>query len=58
MHAQAEQYAGQLERLLAQGIVPASLPGQAPPKPTAWTISRCIAEYIRHNAVPTSDHSA
>jgi integrase len=52
---QAHQYGEQLERLLAQGIVPASLLEQEPPKRTAWTISRCIAEYIRHNAVPVSD---
>lgn len=40
---------------IGQGIVPASLLEQGPPKRTAWTISRCIAEYIRHNAVPMSD---
>jgi hypothetical protein len=51
----AQQYGTQLERLLAQGIVPASLLEQEPPKRTAWTIARCITEYIRHNAVPLSD---
>jgi len=52
---QAEQYGHQLERLLAQGIVPAALLEQAPPKRTSWTIGRCIAEYIRNNPVPVSD---
>lgn len=54
-YEQAEQYGAQLERLLGQGIVPASLLEQAPPKRTAWTIARCIAKYLRHNAVPVSD---
>ena len=54
-YEQADQYGTQLERLLAQGIVPASLLEQEPPKRTAWTIARCITEYIRHNAVPLSD---
>jgi len=52
---EAEKYGGQLERLLAQGIVPTSLLEQGPPKRTTWTIGRCIVEYIRHNAVPVSD---
>jgi integrase len=51
----AEQYGMQLERLLRQGIVPTALLEQAPPKPQAWTVGRCIAEYLRHNAVPESD---
>ena len=46
-YEQAEQYGAQLERLLGQGIVPASLLEQGPPKRTAWTIARCIAQYIR-----------
>lgn len=54
-YEQAEQYGAQLERLLGQGIVPASLLEQRLPKRTAWTIARCIAQYIRHNAVPVSD---
>lgn len=54
-YEQAEQYGAQLERLLAQGIVPASLLVQEPPKRAAWTIARCITEYIRNNAVPLSD---
>ena len=52
---QADQYGHQLERLLAQGIVPAALLEQAPPKRTSWTIGRCIVEYIRDNPVPVSD---
>ena len=52
---QAEQYGAQLERLLGQGIVPASLLEKDRPKRTSWTISHCIAEYLRHTAVPVSD---
>lgn len=51
----AEQYAAQLEGLLAQGIVPAALLEREQPKQEIWTIHRCIAEYLRHNAVPLSD---
>lgn len=51
----AEQYGTQLERLLKQGIVPSSLLQETPPKQQAWTVCRCIAEYLRHNAVPESD---
>jgi hypothetical protein len=54
-YEQATQYGEQLERLLAQGIVPASLLDQGPPKRSAWTIGRCIVEYLRHNSVPVSD---
>lgn len=54
-HEAAEQYGGQLERLLGQGIVPAALLQQEGPKREAWTVGRCIAEYLRHNAVPDSD---
>lgn len=52
---QAEAYAAQLEGLLAQGIVPASLLERTNPGREIWTVSRCIAEYIRHNNVPLSD---
>lgn len=52
---QADAYARQLEGLLAQGIVPASLLERTTPGREIWTVSRCIAEYIRHNDVPTSD---
>ena len=51
----AEQYAGQLEGLLAQGIVPAALLEREQPKQEIWTVHRCIAEYLRHNAVPVSE---
>jgi hypothetical protein len=54
-YEQADQYGTQLERLLAQGIVSASLLEQEPPKRTAWTVGHCIAEYIRHSAVPVSN---
>jgi len=52
---QAHQYAAHLEALLAQGIVPAGLLQQEGQPRHAWTLSRCIAEYIRANAVPWSD---
>lgn len=51
----AEQYARQLEGLLAQGIVPAALLERDKPKQEIWTVHRCIAEYLRHNSVPLSD---
>ncbi len=52
---QADAYARQLEGLLAQGIVPASLLERSTGNREIWTVSRCIAEYIRHNDVPVSD---
>jgi len=51
----AEQYARQLEGLLAQGIVPAALLERESPKQEIWTVQRCIVEYLRHNSVPLSD---
>jgi len=51
----AEQYGRQIEGLLAQGIVPAALLEREQPKQEIWTVHRCIAEYLRHNAVPVSD---
>jgi hypothetical protein len=51
----AEQCGAQRERLVGQGIVPSALLEQASPKPQSWTVGRCIAEYLRHNAVPESD---
>jgi integrase len=52
---QADRYAKQLEGLLAQGIVPASLLERTTPSREIWTVARCIAEYIRNNDVPVSD---
>jgi hypothetical protein len=52
---QADTYAKQLERLLAQGIVPVSLLERTTPSREIWTVARCIAEYIRNNDVPVSD---
>lgn len=52
---QADAYARHLEALLAQGIVPASLLERTTPTREIWTVSRCIAEYIRNNDVPLSD---
>lgn len=51
----AEQYGKQLEGLLAQGIVPASLLDKKSSKVEFWTLHRCVAEYLRHNSVPLSD---
>lgn len=51
----AEQYARQLEGLLAQGIVPAALLEREQAKQEIWTVQRCIVEYQRHNSVPLSD---
>lgn len=52
---QAQAYTKQLEGLLAQGIVPAALLERSAPKQEIWTISRCIAEYLRANSVPISE---
>ena len=52
---QAETYGSQLESLLAQGIVPKTLFERNKPGQVIWTVSRCIAEYMRDNAVPVSD---
>jgi integrase len=52
---QAEAYGRQLEGLLAQGIVPVSLLERSTADQEIWTLSRCIAEYIRNNSVPVSD---
>ncbi len=54
-HEQAQAYGKQLEALLAQGIVPASLLERTKPTQEIWTVSRCIAGYIRNNSVPVSD---
>ena len=52
---QADAYGRQLEGLLAQGIVPAALLERTTPTREVWTVSRCIAEYVRNNNVPLSD---
>jgi hypothetical protein len=52
---QAEAYGKQLEGLLAQGIVPASLLERTTPSREVWTVSRCIADYVRNNNVPVSE---
>jgi hypothetical protein len=51
----ASAYGQQLEGLLAQGIVPASLRERTTPAHEIWTVPRCIAEYVRNNEVPHSD---
>lgn len=53
--SQARAYAKQLETLLAQGIVPASLLERSAPRVEIWTVQRCIATYIRENSVPASE---
>jgi integrase len=52
---QARGYAQQLEGLLAQGVVPATLLERTAQPRDSWVISRCVAEYLRDNAVPHSD---
>jgi hypothetical protein len=51
---QADAYTKQLEALLAQGIVPASLLERSKAKQELWTVHRCIVEYQRNNPVPVS----
>jgi integrase len=51
----AEKYGNQLEKLLAQGIVPQSLIEVSKEKRQIWTIQRCVAEYLRNNSVARSD---
>lgn len=51
----ADTYARQLEGLLAQGIVPASLLERSTPTHQNWSVARCMAEYIRENDVPLSE---
>jgi len=51
----AEQYGKQLEGLLAQGIIPAALLERTTATREIWTVSRCIAEYLRHNCTPVSE---
>jgi len=53
--AQAASYASQLEVLLGQGIVPATLLEEPVAKPESWTVTRCIVEYQRHNALALSE---
>lgn len=52
---QAANYAAQLEGLLAQGIVPAALLERSTPSREVWTVTRCIVEYQRHNAIALSE---
>lgn len=53
--AQAESYAHQLEALLGQGIVPSMLLERTTPSREIWTVTRCIVEYQRHNALALSE---
>ncbi|WP_426113382.1 hypothetical protein [Massilia sp. PWRC2] len=54
-YEQADSYARQLEGLLAQGVVPASLLTTNRRARETWSVPRCVAKYIRHNDVPLSD---
>lgn len=51
----ANTYAKQLEGLLAQGIVPASLLDRSTTTRQNWIVSRCMAEYVRENNLPLSE---
>lgn len=51
----ADQYGKQLEGLLAQGVVPTALLERTKSTQVIWTVHRCVAEYIRDNAVPVSE---
>lgn len=53
--AEAESYGQQLEALLKQGIVPSTLLERPTPKQETWTVTRCIVEYQRHNALALSE---
>ena len=53
--AEAESYGQQLEALLKQGIVPSTLLERPTPKQEIWTVTRCIVEYQRHNALALSE---
>ncbi|NHZ88897.1 hypothetical protein F2P45_07645 [Massilia sp. CCM 8733] len=52
---EAQRYGQQLDGLLAQGIVPASLLEPRKGPSTSWSLKRCIAEYVRANALPVSE---
>jgi hypothetical protein len=52
---EAEAYGTQLEGLPAQGVVPKSLLKRTTKGKEIWTVSRCIADYLRENSVPVSD---
>ena len=52
---QADAYATQIEALLAQGIVPATLLEREAAPRESWFVARCMAEYIRENDVPVSE---
>ncbi len=52
---QALSYGQHLETLLAQGIVPGALLQERVAPVSAWSMARCIAEYVRHNSAPVSD---
>jgi len=52
---EAEAYGLQLDGLLAQGVVPKSFLERGGKGEEIWTVSRCIAEYIKANSVPVSD---
>jgi integrase len=52
---QAAAYGEHLDRLLAQGIVPAALLERPKVEQAAWSLTRCMLEYVKENPVPVSD---
>lgn len=48
-------FSDQLRKLLNQGIVPKSLLDEGREIRTAWTVGRCIAEYIRSESLALSE---
>ncbi|HEX8611264.1 MAG TPA: hypothetical protein VF800_08245 [Telluria sp.] len=52
---EAQRYGQQLDGLLAQGIVPASVlePRKGPSTP--WSLKRCITEYVGASMLPVSE---
>lgn len=52
---QADAYATQIEALLAQGMVPASLLEREAAPRESWIVARCMAEHIRENDVAVSE---
>jgi integrase len=48
-------FSDQLRKLLNQGIVPKSLLDEGREIRTAWTVGRCIAEYIRSGSLALSE---
>ena len=52
---EAEEYGAKLDGLLKQNIVPPGLLDQKVEMKSSWTISRCIAEYVKTGEVKHSE---